>query len=184
MHLLGPSRTPRPAKERDGVAFRVLPAKVAKQLLDVALAGLFENTHHRGHVPFAIGQRLKNVGDVACNVIGSRTRPKRVVTHLVAGKERTRNADDVLRKRTAPSPTHMMQRIVADRPLHRSEVEAVDCIAVVAQIRRHFVKEPPFGIEHNVGAMALQQVWLEEVARLARAGTAQDEHVVVESGCP
>ena len=184
MHLLGPSRTPRPAKERDGVAFRVLPAKVAKQLLDVALTGLFENTHDRCHVPFAIGQCLKNVGDVACNVIGSRTRPKRVVTHLVAGKERTRNANDVLRKRTTPPPTHMMKRIVADRPFHRGEVETVDRIAVVTQIRRHFVKETTLGVKHNIGPVTLQQVRFEEVARLARAGAAQHEDVVVKSGRP
>ena len=184
MHLLGPSRTPRPAKERDGVAFRVLPAKITKQLLGVAIAGLFENTHHRGHVPFAIGQCLKNVGDVACNVIGRRSRPKRVVTHLLAGKERTRNANDILRKRATTPPAHMMQRIVANRAFHRSEVEAVDRIAVVAQIRRHFVKEATLGVKHNIGPVTLQQVRFEEVARLARAGAAQHEDVVVKSGRP
>ena len=184
MHLLGPGRTPRPAEERDGVALRVLPAKVAKQLLDVALAGLFENTHDRGHVPFAIGQRLKNVGNVARNVVGRGARPKRVVPHLVTGKERTRYADDVLRKRTAAAPAHMMERVVADRSIHRGEVEAIYRVAVVAQIRRHFVKETSLGVKYNVGPVALQQVRLEEVARLARAGATQHENVVVKPGCP
>ena len=78
----------------------------------------------------------------------------------------------------------MMQRIVADRPFHRSEVEAVDRIAVVVQIRRHLVEETTLGVKHNIGPVTLQQVRFEEVARLARSGTAQHENVVVEPGCP
>ena len=78
----------------------------------------------------------------------------------------------------------MMKRIVANRPFHRSEVEAVGRIAVVAQIRHHFVKEATLGVEHNIGPVTLQQVRFEEVAHLARAGAAQHEDVVVEPGCP
>ena len=78
----------------------------------------------------------------------------------------------------------MMERVVANRSLHRGEVEAIYHIAVSVQERRHLAKQAALGIEHDIGSVALQQVGLEEVARLARARAAENEHVIVQPGCP
>ena len=132
MHLLGARRAPGAAEERDGVAVGILAGQLVKHGDDIAVTRLLEHAHHRGHVPLPLRQRLEDVGDVARQVVGGGTRPKRVLPHVVARKERARDGDDVLRKRPAATPAHMVERVVAKRPLHRGEVEAIDLVAMTA----------------------------------------------------
>ena len=142
MHLLGPRRAPCAAEERDGVAVGVFGGKLVKHGDNAAVARLLEHAHHRGHVPLFIRQCLEDIGDVACQVVGGGTGPKRVLSHVVAREERARDGDDVLRKRPTTSPAHMVERVVAERPLHRGEVEAIDFVAVTAQVGCHFAIQP------------------------------------------
>ena len=184
VHLVGARRAPCAAEQRSRVAIGVLLGEVGEQRFGVAFARLLVHAHHRRRVPFAIGQRLEHVGDVAGNIVCRRARPERVVAHFRAGEQRAGDRDDVLRKRATFAPANVVERVVADFPVHGGEVKAVDDVPIGPQIRRHLVIQAALGVEHDIGTLALQQVGFQEIARFARAGTAQNEHVVVEAGRP
>ena len=79
----------------------------------------------------------------------------------------------------------MCERIVSNRVAARlGEVEAVDLVAVEGEEGRHLAPEASLAVEHDVGSLTLHEVGLYVVTRLATAGTAEHQHVVVEPGGP
>ena len=111
MHLVGACCAPCAAKQRSREAIGVLLGKVGEQRFGVAFARLLVHAHHRRHVPFAIGQRLEHIDDVAGNVVGRRARPERVVAHVRTREQRAGDRDDVLRKRATFAPANVVKRV-------------------------------------------------------------------------
>ena len=144
VHLLGMRRGARPAKERGGVAVGILPLEPGEHGGRIAVASPLEHAHHRGHVLLPCGICLEHVGYVARQVVGGGTRPKRVLPHVLAGKERACDGDDVLPERASAPPAHMAQRVVADRALHCREVEPIDLVAMFSQVGTNLTIEPTF----------------------------------------
>ena len=78
----------------------------------------------------------------------------------------------------------MVKRVVTNSAVHGGEIQTVHPISTTLQVRTYLVEQRSFAIQHNIGALSLQQVRQQMMARFAAAGTAQNQNVVVQSGLP
>ena len=77
----------------------------------------------------------------------------------------------------------MVKRVVTNGAVHGGEIQAIHSISTTLQIRTYLVEQRSFAIQHNIGALSLQQVRQQMMTRFAAAGTAQNQNVV-QSGLP
>ena len=184
MHALGKARRFGAPVQLHRVAAGISALQVVEHFPRVTGCGLVEHADDLRHGLVLLGQRLKDEGDVAGQVVRSGQRPKRVGLVVFARAQRAGDGDDVLLDGQAAAPANVVKRVVPDGATHVGEVDLVDFVTLFAQVGGHFAIQRALGVKHDVRALRLQQVRLEVVARCTCARAAQHEHVVVQARFP
>lgn len=184
VHALGPDRRLGPPAQLHGVAAGIFALQLVEQTLGMPGAGFIEHADDLGHGPVLLGHRLKDVGDVAGQIVRGGKRPERVALVVFARAECGGDSDDVLLGGMPVLTSDVVERVVPQRAVHAHKVELVHLVTLFAQVRGHFAIQDALGVEHDVGALGLQQVRLQVVARLTAVRAAKHEHVVVQAASP
>ena len=190
VHPLRPLRHARAAPDGQRVALGVALLELAHEALGPARLELLDEPHHGAQVALLARQLLEHVGNAAREVVGGRHVPEGL--HGVLDRaEGLGHGEDVLLvgtagHRVAPDVGEgvVAHRVTGARARSAAcevgEVDALDVVAVACEDGTHLAVELPLGVEHQEARPHLQEVGLEDVSRLARAGGAEHEQVVVE----
>lgn len=88
VHALGQARRARTAVQPHGIAVGVFALKLVEQLADLVVASAVEHADDFGHRLVLFGNRFKDIGDVACQIVRCGKWPERVGLVVLARAQR------------------------------------------------------------------------------------------------